>query len=33
MLDEKTGNALSKKDAKRYSIRHNMPFIEGKNIL
>lgn len=33
MLDEKTGRALSKEDAKKYSIRHNMPFIEGKNIL
>ncbi|MCZ7393857.1 MAG: 3,4-dihydroxy-2-butanone-4-phosphate synthase [Candidatus Methanoperedens sp.] len=33
MLDEKTGYALSKEDAKRYSIRHNMPFIEGKNFL
>ncbi len=33
MLDEKTGHALSKENAKRYSISHNMPFIEGKNFL
>ncbi len=33
MLDEKTGYALSKENAKRYSINHNMPFIEGKNFL
>ncbi len=33
MLDDRTGKALSKEDAKKYSIRNNMPFIEGKNIL
>lgn len=33
MLDERTGKALSKKDAKKYSIRNSLPFIEGKNIL
>jgi len=33
MLDEKTGKALSKVDAKKYSVKNNMPFIEGKNIL
>ncbi|MGB8217619.1 MAG: 3,4-dihydroxy-2-butanone-4-phosphate synthase [Candidatus Methanoperedens sp.] len=33
MLDEKTGKALSKEDARKYSIKHNMSFIEGKNIL
>jgi 3,4-dihydroxy 2-butanone 4-phosphate synthase len=33
MLDEKTGKALSKEDARKYSIKYNMPFIEGKNIL
>jgi 3,4-dihydroxy 2-butanone 4-phosphate synthase len=33
MLDENTGKALSKEDARRYSIKNNMPFIEGKNIL
>ncbi|MDO8726275.1 MAG: 3,4-dihydroxy-2-butanone-4-phosphate synthase [Candidatus Methanoperedens sp.] len=33
MLDGKTGKALSKEDAMKYSIRHNMPFIEGKDIL
>jgi len=33
MLDGKTGKALSKEDAKKYAMKHNMPFIEGKNIL
>ncbi len=33
MLDKKTGKALSKEDAKKYSISHNIPFVEGKNIL
>jgi 3,4-dihydroxy 2-butanone 4-phosphate synthase len=33
MLDEKTGKALSKDDARKYSIKYNMPFIEGKNIM
>ncbi|MBU4373572.1 MAG: 3,4-dihydroxy-2-butanone-4-phosphate synthase [Euryarchaeota archaeon] len=33
MLDEKTGYALSKEDAKKYSLRNKMPFIDGKNIL
>ncbi|MDD5616453.1 MAG: 3,4-dihydroxy-2-butanone-4-phosphate synthase [Candidatus Methanoperedens sp.] len=33
MLDSKTGRALSKEDAMKYSMRHNMPFIEGKDIL
>lgn len=33
MLDEKTGKALSKEDARKYSIKYSMPFIEGKNIL
>ncbi|MCZ7381983.1 MAG: 3,4-dihydroxy-2-butanone-4-phosphate synthase [Candidatus Methanoperedens sp.] len=33
MLDDKTGKALSKEDARKYSIKNNMPFIEGKNIL
>lgn len=33
MLDEKTGRALSKEDAKKYAICNNMPFVEGKNIL
>ena len=32
MLDSKTGKALSKEDARKYAIRYNMPFIEGKNI-
>ncbi len=33
MLDSKTGKALSKEDARKYAIRHNMPFIEGRDIL
>ncbi len=33
MLDERTGKALSKEDAKKYSLRHSMPFVEGKDIL
>lgn len=33
MLDGKTGKALSKEDAKKYAVRHNMQFVEGKNIL
>jgi 3,4-dihydroxy 2-butanone 4-phosphate synthase len=33
MLDDRTGKALSKEDAKKYSLHYNMPFIEGKNIL
>lgn len=32
MLDGCTGKALSKDDARKYAMRHNMPFIEGKNI-
>ncbi len=32
MLDEKTGKALTKKDAIRYSKENNMPFIEGKDL-
>ncbi len=32
MLDCSTGKALSKEDARRYSIKHNMPFIEGKDL-
>lgn len=33
MLDERTGKALSKEDAKEYSRHYNMPFIAGKDIL
>ncbi|MCZ7400062.1 MAG: 3,4-dihydroxy-2-butanone-4-phosphate synthase [Candidatus Methanoperedens sp.] len=33
MLDENTGKALSKEDARKYAVKYNMPFIEGKNIL
>jgi 3,4-dihydroxy 2-butanone 4-phosphate synthase len=33
MLDDKTGKALSKEDARKYSSKYNMPFIEGKNVL
>jgi 3,4-dihydroxy 2-butanone 4-phosphate synthase len=32
MLDEKTGKALTKEDAIKYSKDKNMPFIEGKDI-
>ncbi len=32
MLDERTGKALSKEDAKKYSLSHDMPFVEGKDI-
>jgi 3,4-dihydroxy 2-butanone 4-phosphate synthase len=32
MLDEKTGKALTKEDAIKYSKEKNMPFIEGKDI-
>jgi 3,4-dihydroxy 2-butanone 4-phosphate synthase len=32
MLDGCTGKALSKDDARKYATRHNMHFIEGKNI-
>jgi 3,4-dihydroxy 2-butanone 4-phosphate synthase len=32
MLDDCTGKALSKEDARKYAMRYNMPFIEGKNI-
>ncbi len=33
MLDGKSGKALSKEDALKYSIRHKMPFLEGKEVL
>ena len=33
MLDERTGKALSKKDAIEYSLRYGMPFVSGKDIL
>jgi len=33
MLDGNTGKALSKEDARTYSLVHSMPFVEGKNIL
>jgi 3,4-dihydroxy 2-butanone 4-phosphate synthase len=32
MLDDKTGKALSKEDARKYSIAHNIPFVEGKDL-
>jgi len=32
MLDEKTGKALSKEDAIKYSIAHKIPFVEGKDL-
>jgi len=33
MLDERTGRALSKRDAREYARCRGMPFIEGENIL
>lgn len=33
MLDGNTGKALSKEDAKRYAIHHNLSFVEGKEII
>jgi 3,4-dihydroxy 2-butanone 4-phosphate synthase len=33
MLDGNTGKALSKQDAKKYAIKFDMPFLEGKDIL
>lgn len=33
MLDERTGKALPKEDAKKYAATHNMPFVEGKDVL
>ncbi len=33
MLDSCTGKALSKADARKYGIRHQMPFIEGRDLL
>jgi len=32
MLDERTGKALSKEDAIGYSRRHDLPFVEGRDI-
>jgi 3,4-dihydroxy 2-butanone 4-phosphate synthase len=32
MLDDKTGKALSKEDAIKYSILHKIPFVEGKDL-
>ena len=33
MLDGKTGKALSKIDAKKYSLKYGIPFVEGKELL
>jgi 3,4-dihydroxy 2-butanone 4-phosphate synthase len=33
MLDDESGNALSKEDAKAYARRHGLVFIEGKDVL
>ncbi len=33
MLDAKSGKALSKEEAKKYSLCNNMPFVEGKTIV
>jgi 3,4-dihydroxy 2-butanone 4-phosphate synthase len=30
MLDDKTGKALSKEDARKYSMDHNIPFVGGE---
>ncbi|HTY15346.1 MAG TPA: 3,4-dihydroxy-2-butanone-4-phosphate synthase [Methanoregulaceae archaeon] len=32
MLDDSTGNALSKADAKRYAHEHNLVFVEGSEV-
>ena len=32
MLDDRTGKALSKEDAIKYSILHKIPFVEGKDL-
>lgn len=32
MLDDETGQALSKKNARRYAFRHDLPYITGENI-
>ena len=33
MLDDESGYALSKADAKKYAKRHNLVFIEGNEVL
>ncbi|MFQ6063382.1 MAG: 3,4-dihydroxy-2-butanone-4-phosphate synthase [Methanosarcinales archaeon] len=33
MLDDRTGKALSKKDAKKYAIKHDITFVEGRDII
>ncbi|MFZ1902105.1 MAG: 3,4-dihydroxy-2-butanone-4-phosphate synthase, partial [Methanoregula sp.] len=33
MLDDVSGYALSKADAKKYAKRHNLVFIEGNEVL
>lgn len=32
MLDDESGNALSKADAKRYARDHNLVFVEGTEV-
>ncbi|HNX17201.1 MAG TPA: 3,4-dihydroxy-2-butanone-4-phosphate synthase [Methanoregula sp.] len=33
MLDDKTGKALTREDAKKYAKKHNMPFVGGNDVL
>ena len=33
MLDDESGYALSKADAKKYAKRHNLVFVEGNEVL
>jgi 3,4-dihydroxy 2-butanone 4-phosphate synthase len=33
MLDDKTGNALTKPDAKAYAKRHGLVFVKGNEVL
>lgn len=33
MLDDETGRALSKRDARRYARRHDLPYLDGKTIV
>ena len=33
MLDDESGNALSKEDAKAYARRHGLVFVEGEDVL
>jgi len=33
MLDDNTGHALSTREARRYANQHNIPFIEGSEVM